>query len=157
MSTYHNFDLSVRGNIGQDPEIKVLNEGTDNEFKIASFSLAVNLERWDSKNQEEVERTEWLDVAVFGGAANYIEQVAEKGDTISIDLVRHTDDWTDDDGNNRRSFEYRYNGGDMQILNGGGGGTTPAEQLDNESSGSGPSDRRSGGSSDGSSGDDLPF
>lgn len=142
---YHNQTTHVRGNIAAEPDVAEPN----GNFKVAEFPIAVNVEEWNG--EEEVERTEYYQVSAYNSAATYIEQVAERGDTISIGLRRVTDKW-EENGETRSRIVYKYDApnGDLQILNGGGGGSSPEEKLDSAASG--------GSSSSGSSGDDdLPF
>ena len=54
------------GNLGKDPEVKVLPNGT----KVVEFSLATT-ESWKDKGGEKQSKTEWHDICSF--QANFIE------------------------------------------------------------------------------------
>src|ERR1700761_8586618 len=69
------------GNVGKNPEIRTLNSGD----KVANFSLAMT-EKWKDKTSgEKKEKTEWLNVAVFGdGLVGVIDRYVKKGSKLYV-------------------------------------------------------------------------
>ncbi len=100
----------ILGNVGQDPEIRALNNGN----RVANLSIATS-ESWkDKATGERKERTEWHRVIVFNdGLVGVIEQYVRKGTKLYIEGQIQTRKWTDKDGNERYSTEIvlqNYNG-----------------------------------------------
>lgn len=79
------------GNVGQDPEIKVF----DNGNKVANFSVATT-ENWKNKDGEKQSATEWHRIAVFGKLADIVEQYVKKGQQLYIEGKIKTRSWGDD-------------------------------------------------------------
>ena len=73
---------SVRlyGNVGQEPEVKTLENGTKN----AKFSLATTEKRKDTKGNW-VDETTWHNLSVWGKPVDIIEKYVNKGDKLSIE------------------------------------------------------------------------
>jgi len=90
------------GNLGRDPEIRMLNSGT----KVASFGLATS-EAWrDKQTGERRERVEWHNVVIFNELiAGLAEQYLKKGSKVAIEGVIRTREFEDRDGNKRRTTE----------------------------------------------------
>ena len=103
----------ILGNVGNDPEIKIF----DNGNKVANFSLATS-EKWKNKEGEQQEHTELHSVAVFGKLADIVESYVKKGQQLYIEGKIKTRSWDDSDGNKKYSTEIVLNGfGDtLQML-----------------------------------------
>ena len=71
------------GNLGRDPEIKVMPSGE----KMASFSIATS-ESWKGKSGEKQERTQWHNVVVWNPALVGIVESYVKKDPSSISRAR---------------------------------------------------------------------
>lgn len=99
------------GNLGKDPEKKVLQSGTS----VASFCIATT-ERWSS-NGEKVERTEWHNIVAYGKLADLSAQYLKKGRTVYIEGKITTRVWDDKDGNKKYKTEIISNS--IQFLGGG--------------------------------------
>lgn len=69
----------IMGNMGTDPEIKYLDNGT----AVAKFSVAAN-EVW-YKDGEKQERTEWFNVVAFGRSAEILLEYCGKGSRLFIE------------------------------------------------------------------------
>lgn len=109
------------GNLGRDPELRVLNSGA----KVANLNIATS-ETWrDKQSGERKERTEWHRVTIWNeGLAKVAEQYLKKGSKVFIEGQLQTRKWQDQDGNDRYSTEVVLTGFDCQLLmlDGAGGG-----------------------------------
>ena len=106
--------VTLIGNLGRDPEIRMTNDGT----KIATFSVATS-ETWrDKLDGERKERTEWHNVIVFNPRlAEIIENYYRKGHRVYVEGQLQTRKYTDDQGIERKIWEViiRYKGESMII------------------------------------------
>lgn len=101
------------GNLGQDPEVRHLPDGT----AVANFSLATS-ESWkDKQTGQPVEKTEWHKCSVFGRLAEVCGEYLRKGSKVYIEGSIHTRKYQDkQDGSDRYSTEIKVK--DMQMLDG---------------------------------------
>lgn len=90
----------IIGNLGVDPEVKMTSSGA----KLARFSVATS-ERWKDRDQNQVEKTEWHRVVVFGPKAEIAERYLRKGTLVMVEGTLRSNKWTDRDGNERESVE----------------------------------------------------
>lgn len=82
------------GNLGRDPEIKVMPSGE----KMASFSIATS-ESWKGKSGEKQERTQWHNVVVWNPAlVGIVESYVKKGSKLYIEGQIETRKYTGKDG-----------------------------------------------------------
>lgn len=105
--------VQVLGRLGRDPEIRTMQSGD----KVANFSLAVT-ESWkDKQTGAKKEKTEWIPVVVFGGAAGVIEQYAQKGNRLLVEGKFQTRSW-EKDGAKKYTTEVVVQGfgGSIQII-----------------------------------------
>ena len=87
------------GNIGKDPELKYLQDGT----AVVNFSVACS-QRWKDKNtNEQKERTEWINCSCFGKMAETIAQYFHKGSKIWVTGEIRTRKYQAQDGSDRYS------------------------------------------------------
>ena len=159
------------GNLGRDPEVRRTGSGDP----IVSFSIATT-ESWrDKASGERKDRTEWHNIVIFNEPLGRIaEQYCKKGTKVYIEGALQTREYTDRDGNARKSTEVvlqrfrgelalldsRGGGGrDMDDAGGGDGGfgrTSPMQRT-----GGGGADRRpataGGGRMNDVIDDDIPF
>jgi single-strand DNA-binding protein len=119
------------GNLGRDPEIRSLQDGT----KVANLSVATS-ENWRDKDSgERRERTEWHRVVIFNDRlADIVEKYLRKGSKVYLEGQLQTRKWTGQDGQDRYTTEVvlqRYRG-ELTMLDsrasgggdfGGGGGS----------------------------------
>jgi single-strand DNA-binding protein len=92
----------LNGNLGQDPEIKRLTDGT----VLANLSIATS-EFWTDKNTgEKKERVQWHRIVVWPeGLVKLIEKWLAKGDKVQVMGQLEHRKWQDKDGNDRYSTE----------------------------------------------------
>lgn len=79
MNTLRN-SVRLYGNVGQDPEVKSLENGT----KLAKFSLATLDKHKDAKG-EWVDETTWHNLVVFGKQVDIVEKYVNKGDKLFVE------------------------------------------------------------------------
>jgi single-strand DNA-binding protein len=90
------------GNLGRDPEVRRMNSGD----AVVSFSLATT-ESWrDKASGERKDRTEWHNVVIFNENLGKIaEQYCKKGSKVYIEGQLQTREFTDKEGNQRKTTE----------------------------------------------------
>lgn len=103
--------VTLIGNLGQDPEIKNLDNGT----KMAKFSMATN-ESYRNSSGERVTDTEWHNIVVFGPLSEVVEKYLKKGSEIALEGKLHSSNYNDKDGNKRYYTDIRAT--DLVMLGG---------------------------------------
>ena len=102
------------GNLGQDPEVRIMPNGN----AVANFSVATS-ESWkDKQTGENREKTEWHRVVVFGKLAEIAGEYVKKGTQVYLEGQLQTRKWQDQSGQDRHTTEVVINpiGGVLQIL-----------------------------------------
>ncbi|NRF71420.1 single-stranded DNA-binding protein [Aquincola sp. S2] len=93
--------VNLLGNLGRDPEIRYLPNGTPT----AQVSLAT-AEAWKDKDSgDRKERTEWHRVVFFGRLAEIVGEYLIKGSQVDIEGKLRTRKFTDKDGIERYTTE----------------------------------------------------
>ncbi len=112
----------IVGTLGKDPDVKYTAGGS----AIVNCSVATN-ESWRDKNTgENVEKTEWHRIVIFGKLAEIAAQYLKKGSQVYFEGKIQTRKWQDQSGQDRYSTEIVAN--EMQMLGGrqdASGGTAP--------------------------------
>jgi len=115
----------ILGTLGKDPEVRYTAGGS----AVANVSVATN-ESWrDKKTGENVEKTEWHRVVVFGKLAEIVSQYLKKGSQVYFEGKIQTKKWQDQSGQDRYTTEIVAN--EMQMLGGradASGGTSDFKQ-----------------------------
>lgn len=99
--------IIVVGNLGGDPEMRYLPDGT----AVTNFSVATNRRWTDGRTGEQQEETTWFRVSVWGRRAEAANQYLSKGQRVLVEGRLRPDDnggprlWTAQDGTVRASFE----------------------------------------------------
>lgn len=122
------------GNLGQDPEVRYMPNGS----AVANFSVATS-ESWkDKQTGENRDRTEWHRVTVFGKLAEIVGEYTRKGTRVYLEGQLQTHKWQDQGGNDRYTTEVVVNslGGAIQILSSRNGN----DNFDDNSQNRGQSD-----------------
>ncbi|EAM6792414.1 single-stranded DNA-binding protein [Salmonella enterica] len=84
----------IMGNVGQDPEVRVMNSGD----QVASLTIATS-EVWNDKQTgEKKEQTEWHRITFWRKAAEIIAQYVKKGDKLYVEGKLQTRKYTDSNG-----------------------------------------------------------
>ena len=90
--------IFIMGRLTRDPELRRTQNGT----AVASFALAVDR---DFKNADGTKETDFIDVVVWRGTAEFVSRYFTKGRMAVVDGRLQMRDWQDKNGNNRRSAE----------------------------------------------------
>lgn len=90
------------GNAGDNAKVVILN--TTNNDKVANISLATT-EKYRDKNNQLVEKTEWIPIVAFGNNATLAEKFIKKGTQLYVEGKFRTRSWTDDKGEKHYTTE----------------------------------------------------
>jgi single-strand DNA-binding protein len=103
------------GNLGADPEVKYTGSGN----AVTNLRIATS-ESWKDRNTgEQVERTEWHNVVLYGRTAEVAGEYLRKGSQVYLEGRLQTRKWQDKEGQDRYTTEVVAN--EMQMLGGRGG------------------------------------
>ena len=131
------------GNLGADPDARSLNNGGE----VVNLSVATS-ERWNDRDGQRQERTEWHRVVIFNeNLGKVAKQYLRKGSSVYLEGQLQTRKWQDNEGKDRYSTEIvlqRFRG-ELVLLGGREGGAGGG------SGGSWGDEGRSGGFSGGQS------
>ncbi|MGN7619085.1 MAG: single-stranded DNA-binding protein [Ehrlichia sp.] len=102
MSTIGVNKVILIGNLGKDPDIRVMQNGKE----MASFSIATS-ESWiDKTSGTRTEKTEWHNIVVFNeGLVKIIKNCIRKGSKIYVEGSLRTRKWTDQNNVDRYTTE----------------------------------------------------
>ena len=91
--------IFLMGRLTRDPELRHTQTGT----AVASFSLAVDR---DFRNRDSGEKgVDFIDVVAWRNTAEFVSKYFTKGRMAVVEGRLQIRDWTDKDGNKRRSAE----------------------------------------------------
>lgn len=103
--------VSLIGNVGQDPEIRLTNSGV----KVAKVSLATN-RTWSDRTGQQQEKTEWHRLNFWDKLAEIVEQYVHKGDRLYVEGRIEYSQTEDDHGTVRYFTDIRVS--EMVMLGG---------------------------------------
>lgn len=89
--------ITITGNLGKDAELRNLNDGT----AVLSFSVADN----QGKDKPSI----WWNCTIFGRRAESLQQYLTKGQQVTVIGSVSEREWTDKEGNKRKSMDIRVN------------------------------------------------
>jgi len=93
------------GNVGNDPEIRYLdNQNPGGNARVARFRLATT-ERFRDRNNELRENTEWHSIAAWRNNAEIVEKFVHKGSQVYIEGRLRNRQWQDQTGATRYTTE----------------------------------------------------
>ena len=87
--------ITLMGRLTRDPELRHTNSGT----AVASFTIAV-----EHRASQEIHK-DFIDVVAWRGTAEFVSKYFTKGQMIAVHGRLSIRDWTDKDGNKRKSAE----------------------------------------------------
>jgi single-strand DNA-binding protein len=99
------------GQLGKDPETRHSAGGG----AICNFSMATS-EKYKDRDGQQVEKTEWHSIVIFGKLAEIAGEYLKKGSQVYIEGKIQTRKWQDKDGKDRYTTEIVAN--EMQMLGG---------------------------------------
>lgn len=115
----------VLGRLGKDPELKYTPAGQP----VCSFSIACS-ESWTDKSGQKQEKTEWINVVVWGKLAELCNQYLAKGRQAFIEGKLSTRSWDDKDG--KKCYKTEVVAETVQFLGGNAQGKDQAQGQDNQ-------------------------
>ena len=128
------------GNLGQDPEVRYMQNGT----AVANVTLATSESYKDKNTGQPVEKTEWHRVVIMGKAAEVVGEYCRKGSQLYVEGKLQTRKWTNQQGADQYTTEIvadQFNG-KIQLL---GGRNEQASQGANNSGGYSNQGQQQGG------------
>lgn len=128
--------VTISGRIGRDLELK----STQSGVSVVSFSLAVDRDFKDKANGERA--TDWIGVVAWRSTAEYVCRYGAKGRQLIVDGRLQVRDWTNKDGNKRRSVEVVADS--AYLVGSRNGDAAPAAQQSGDSYMPPPVDRPTG-------------
>jgi single-strand DNA-binding protein len=90
------------GNLGRDAELRYTPGGA----AVSKFSVATT-EVWNDKGGQRQERTEWHNIDLWGKQAETLSSYLVKGKQVYVEGRLQTDEYTDKDGNKRKTTRVR--------------------------------------------------
>ena len=90
--------IILMGRLTRDPELRRTQSGTP----VASFSLAVDRDFRDNNGEK---KTDFIDCVAWRGTGEFVSKYFAKGRMAVVEGRLQIRDWTDKDGNKRRSAE----------------------------------------------------
>ena len=91
--------IEIMGRLGRDPELRHTQSGTP----VASFSLAVDRDFKDKSTGERI--TDWIDVVAWRSTGEFVSKYFSKGRMAVVEGRLQIREWTDKEGNKRRTAE----------------------------------------------------
>ena len=107
--------VQLIGRLGKDPELQFTTSGQP----VAHFSVACG-ERWRGRDGETKERTEWVNVVVWGKLADIVKRFLNKGAQVYLQGKLQTRKWTDKDGADHYKTEVVLSGAGSKLVMLGG-------------------------------------
>lgn len=90
--------IDLMGRLVRDVELRQTNNGKP----VASFTIAVDRDR---KNQNGEKETDFFDIVAWNGTAEFASKYFVKGRMAIVSGRLQNREWTDKDGNKRRTAE----------------------------------------------------
>ena len=141
------------GNLGSDPEVR----HTQSNQAVCNFRIACN-EKWNDKDGNPQERTEWVRVVCWGKLAENCGKYLVKGRQVFVEGKMQTREWVDKEQNKRWTTEIIAFG--VQFLGSNDGQSGGGQRSEGGGYGGGSQQRPTNPNSDGPpplSDDDIPF
>ena len=88
------------GRLGKDPEMRATSDGTS----VANFSLATS-EFYNDRSGTRQEKTEWHNIVAWRKLADLSKRFLVKGRQVYVEGRLQTREYTDRDGNKRKTTE----------------------------------------------------
>jgi single-strand DNA-binding protein len=139
--------VCLLGNLGADPELRY----TGNGQPVLNMRMACSESWFDKTANARKERTEWINVTIWGKRGEALAKILKKGSRALVEGRLQTSQYEDREGNKRYKTEVVA----LNVLlaggtNGGNGGSRQASPPDDFDGGG-------GGGGFGSNDDELPY
>jgi single-strand DNA-binding protein len=149
----------LTGRLTRDPELRSLPSG----MSVCSLRLAFNTRKKDPATGEWGEKSNFIDVTVWGRQGEIVAQYMSKGRAIAVDGRLEWREFTDNQGNNRQAIEVVAD--NTEFIGGreegqmGGGGFTPRSDIpvDTGDFAAAPAANGTATPSPAAADDDIPF
>jgi single-strand DNA-binding protein len=92
----------ISGNLARDPEIRQIPSGAS----VCNLGVAVT-ERFEKQGGEKVEKTVFVDIAIWEQQGQWCGENLRKGDRVAVEGALQQDAWTDDKGQKRTKIKIR--------------------------------------------------
>ena len=138
------------GNLGRDAEVRYTPGGA----AVARFSIATT-EVWNDKGGQRQERTEWHNIDLWGKQAESLSEYLVKGKQVYIEGRLQTDEYTDKEGQKKKSTKVRCER--VVLLGGGSRGSGGSSERGERSAGGGAPSVSHDDTSEPLTDDDIPF
>jgi single-strand DNA-binding protein len=99
----------IIGNLGQDPDVRYLANGT----AVATFSVATS-EQWKDAEGNDQSKTEWHKILMYRKVAELAGQYLKKGSKVYLEGKLQTSKWEDNNG--QEHYKTEINCYEMQFL-----------------------------------------
>ena len=114
--------VTLIGHLGKDPEVRYL----DKDRVVANLTLATN-ERYNDRNGNRVETTEWHNLEMWDGLAKVAEKYLKKGSLVYVEGKLKTEEW-EKDGIKRYTTRIRVTTMNMMVRASNNSRETPSPQ-----------------------------
>ena len=138
------------GNLGRDAEVRYTPGGA----AVARFSIATT-EVWNDKSGQRQERTEWHNIDLWGKQAESLSEYLVKGKQVYVEGRLQTDEYTDKEGQKKKSTKVRCER--VVLLGGGGRGSGGSSDRGERSTSAGGPSASHDDTSEPLTDDDIPF
>lgn len=95
-------NIVLMGRLTYEPEVRVTTSGVS----VSAFQIACD-RQYQSKTQER--QTDFIDCIAWRNSAEFLERYFHKGDMIAVQGTLETNNYTDKDGNRRKSTQVNVN------------------------------------------------
>lgn len=150
----------LTGRLTRDPELRSFPSG----MSVCSLRLAFNTRKKDQATGEWGEKSNFIDVSIWGRQGELASQYLTKGRAVALDGRLEWREFQDQQGNNRQAIEVvadnvEFLGGREDGQGGGGGGSfTPRSDVPVDTNDFAPAAVGGGnGHSPSAQDDDIPF
>lgn len=120
--------IIIMGRLTRDPELR----HTNSNISVCSFSIACDR---DFKNEKGEKETDFVDVVVWRSAGEFVSKYFAKGRMAVIEGRLQIREWTDKEGNKRRTAEIIAESVYFGDSKPSGGQDNTSDTQDNTSSG----------------------
>jgi single-strand DNA-binding protein len=145
--------VTLLGNLGADPELRFTQGG----LGVLNLRLAIS-ESYLDKDKQRKEKTEWVNVVIWGKRGEALSKILAKGSSILVEGSLRTSSYDAQDGSKR--YKTEVNATNVVLCGGRGGGAQRSAEptaREPQRGGGAPAVEPSDDYSADGAGEDLPF